>query len=370
MGSLPSPPSPRAPSAASSGNSAANHRLWASFCPAKPTPNTRMTNWIAYYDLSNNSWNRIGFIPGLEENQILKGFAMVAVGESIFIIGGRLCRKEVVHESDEVNEVDIGVLATVYRYDIGNNLWSRCAPLGTPRFDFAYTVYDNKIYVAGGQCTSGSARGISSAELYNLDVDTWTPLPKMSTLRYKSGGVPWQGKIHVVGGFAEREDAGQPELYNMLRSSAEVFDPRRGEWDLVEGIWQLDIPPNQIVAVEGRLFSSGDCLNTWKGHIDVYDGQLNIWNVVNGSKVQNLSSLISTSDANMPIKMRYVSMAPIGTHLYFIAGYRMIGELGGSISVVHAFDTSARSDPWKSSEPIEEEMDKELCSHCCVVQVS
>ncbi|KAJ6855816.1 hypothetical protein NC651_040441 [Populus alba x Populus x berolinensis] len=55
-------------------------------------------------------------------------------------------------------------------------------------------------------------------------------------------------------------------------------------------MWQLDVPPNQIVALEGNLFSSGDCLNAWKGHIEAYDGKLNIWNVVDGSRLQTLSS--------------------------------------------------------------------------------
>jgi hypothetical protein len=41
-------------------------------------------------------------------------------------------------------------------------------------------------------------------------------------------------------------------------------------------MWQLDVPPNQIVAVANRLFSSGDCLTSWKGHVEVYDGELNI----------------------------------------------------------------------------------------------
>ncbi|KAI3977659.1 hypothetical protein MKX01_004441 [Papaver californicum] len=337
IGSLPSPPSPRAPA---SENSVSNFKF--------------MPNWIAYYDPSTNTWSQVRLIPGLKENQIIKGFSMVSIGYYIFIIGGRLCKYGVLHDSQDVEGINIKVLSTIQRYDTLNDIWSTCTPLGVPRFDFARTICDNKIYVAGGQSTSGCARGIRSAEMYDPDVDLWTNLPKMTTLRYKSAGVTWEGKIHVVGGFAEREDSGQPVLYTMLRSSAEVFDPCRGEWDLFEGMWKLDIPPNQTVAVDGKLFSSGDCLNTWKGHIEVYDGDLKIWNIMHGSKVQNLSSLIST-------------MAPIGTQLYFVAGYLKIGEVSGLISVVHAFDTSVGADPsWNSSEPIEEKADNLLC---CVVQV-
>ncbi|MCI41214.1 F-box/kelch-repeat protein, partial [Trifolium medium] len=51
------------------------------------------------------------------------------------------------------------------------------------------------------------------------------------------------------------------------RSSAEVLDTQARKWDLITGMWQLDVPPNQIVAVNDTLFSSGDCLNAWKGHV-------------------------------------------------------------------------------------------------------
>jgi len=34
----------------------------------------------------------------------------------------------------------------------------------------------------------------------------------------------------------------------------------------------------------------GICLNAWKGHIEAYDGKLNIWNVVDGSRLQTLFS--------------------------------------------------------------------------------
>jgi hypothetical protein len=137
-------------------------------------------------------------------------------------------------------------------------------------------------------------------------------------------------------------------------------------------MWQLDVPPNQIVALENRLFSSGDCLVTWKGHIEAYDGILNMWNEVDGSRLETLSSPISTVDNESwpPIQRLYLTMAPIGTHLYFLAGYRMAGESSRTMSVVNVFDTSATSDAWRNFEVREEEGEKEFCSHCCVVQLS
>ncbi|GLT33508.1 hypothetical protein SLA2020_080900 [Shorea laevis] len=74
-----------------------------------------------------------------------------------------------------------------YVYIIGARLCDKERPMGVPRYEFACAICDNKIYVAGGKFDLASARGISSAEVCDPAVDT-TPLPKMSTMRYKMPG--------------------------------------------------------------------------------------------------------------------------------------------------------------------------------------
>lgn len=370
MGALASALQPITPPP-SSEFSLSKYRVCASFC------NKNTSNWIECYDPSNNSWSYLSSIPGLLSNHVLKDFVMVSLTDSIYIIGGRLCHKERSpsrFSEEEVNVVGIEVRSLVLRYNVRLNEWSECAPMKMPRYYFACTAWNNKIYVAGGKSNLDSARGTSSAEVYDPMLDVWTSLPSMSTLRYKCVGVIFQSKIHVVGGFAVKVNSDKMEPFIMERSSAEVYDIQEGKWELVAGMWQLDVPPNQIVATGGRLFSSGDCLKDWKGHIEVYDGRLNMWDVVDGSHLQTLNSAISTSDANSenrpPRQRLYLTMAPIGTHLYFLAGYRMAGELPRTISMVHIFDTSLSSDAWRSFEPVEEDGEKQLCSHCCVVQIS
>ena len=98
-----------------------------------------MSNWIECYDPSSNSWHRVGRILELLENHVRKGFSMASIGDSIYIIGGRLCHKAPGHDSDKIVEVDLEVLSSVKRYDVRNGLWSKYVPLGTPRFDFACT---------------------------------------------------------------------------------------------------------------------------------------------------------------------------------------------------------------------------------------
>ncbi|KAI4365111.1 hypothetical protein MLD38_021129 [Melastoma candidum] len=373
MRSLASPQSPRPPSDDLQGS-----RIYVSFCPKDPmvaaSSSNTMCNWIESYDPSENSWTRVSRIPGLRDDLVLKGFAIVSVAESVFVIGGRLCRKEMVHVSDELAglfDTEVEVLSTVLRYDIGLDRWSRCAALSMPRSDFACAVCDGKVYVAGGQSTLASARGVSTAEVYDPVADEWQPLPNMNTTRYKCVGVTWQGKIHVVGGFAERLDSDKASPFITERSSAEVFDPNTGCWELMAKMWQLDVPPRQIVDVEGKLFSSGDCLKAWKGHIEAYDENLNMWNEVESSCNSSLSDMLGAHQRPQ-IKQLYLTMAPIGTQLYFLAGYR-IAEPSSSIrtfSITCVFDTEAKGHQgaWRKLEAAEEEVEKELCCHCCVVR--
>lgn len=85
------------------------------------------------YDPSNNNWSYVTSIPDLPENHVLKDFAIVSVSNSLYIIGGRLCKKERTQNAqygrDEFFDRDIDVMSLVLRYDFNSNQWSKCAPL-------------------------------------------------------------------------------------------------------------------------------------------------------------------------------------------------------------------------------------------------
>ncbi|KAM3362398.1 hypothetical protein P3S68_017252 [Capsicum galapagoense] len=129
MGLLPFP----SPSRAAPENSTSRYSIFASFCSTAVTSDATVTNWIACYDPSNNNWSYVTSIPDLPENHVLKDFAIVSVSNSLYIIGGRLCKKERTQNAqygrDEFFDRDIDVMSLVLRYDINSNQWSKCAPL-------------------------------------------------------------------------------------------------------------------------------------------------------------------------------------------------------------------------------------------------
>ena len=142
MDSLPSPPRPTTPSPSPEFNPS-RYRVIVAFCPKEAGPNTNIFNCIQCYNPSNNTWSHVSLIPDILENHVLKGFAMVSLGESIYIIGGRLWHKgrpQNSSESDEFVDVGVEVSPLVLRYNVQLDQWSKCVPLGIPRYDFACAV--------------------------------------------------------------------------------------------------------------------------------------------------------------------------------------------------------------------------------------
>ncbi|KAL3741907.1 hypothetical protein ACJRO7_017393 [Eucalyptus globulus] len=256
------------------------------------------------------------------ESHVLKGFAMVSLQDSINIIGGRLCYKEMVHASDELAElvdVEVKVLSTV--------------------IDFACMVCDNKIYVTGDQSTSFSAKGIPSAEVYDL----------------KCAVVTWNSKVQVIGGYNERLDSGHTIPFIVEHGSVDVYNPKMGRWELMATMWQLDVPPSQILALDdGRLFTSGDRRRSWKGYIIAHDPELNMWDTVPGSLQETVFS------GGHPSQPTYVADTPIGTRLYFLVGYWASRDLPRTVSMAHVFDMSPNAECWRSFEPAKEDGERVL----------
>ena len=83
MGSLPSPPRPTT-LPPSPEDSISNFRVYAAFGCRKQVPNANISNWIECYNPSNNTWSHVTSIPDLIDNHVMKGFAMVSLGDNLY----------------------------------------------------------------------------------------------------------------------------------------------------------------------------------------------------------------------------------------------------------------------------------------------
>ncbi|EFJ35207.1 hypothetical protein SELMODRAFT_405137 [Selaginella moellendorffii] len=313
----------------------------------------RSSNYFTAFDPGSNQWHSVGWLPGLERLEVLKGYGCVGLGGKLYVLGGTLCIKE--RDFGGGCQRDLRVRSEVLAYDCIGGRWKQCASMRKARVDFACSVSGGRVFVAGGRgrLDHENAAAMASAEVYIPELDRWEELPDMSITRYKCVGVTLKGKFFVIGGYT---------IETLHRSSVEIYDPSERRWERRPGMWALDIPPYEVVELQGKLYRSGDQLNHWRGSIDVYDERLKMWKTIRGSNRRIGEDLQCTV-------RRYVTMAGIDSYLLFFGGHCRVGDRSGDhrpfcLETVDAFQ--APIGRWCGLDPFRSSC-RELCSSCCVV---
>jgi hypothetical protein len=108
----------------------------------------------------------------------------------------------------------------------------------------AVTVYDNKIYVIGGETEEG-VTGLT--EVYDIATDTWARLPNKPTPVTNAKAVVVGGKIYVPGGST---------VENEGTSLMEFFDPQLSKWSTAANM-PFAITNYALITYEGQLFLFG-----------------------------------------------------------------------------------------------------------------
>ncbi|XP_078493199.1 uncharacterized protein LOC144748750 [Ciona intestinalis] len=100
--------------------------------------------------------------------------------------------------------------------------WYKVAFMNKQHQYAASAVLNDQMCVAGGR--DGGNNVLSSVELYNPVVNTWTHIAPMQTKRCQHALVCYNGRLYTFGGG---------EFLNRL-NSMESFDPREGKWKLLK----------------------------------------------------------------------------------------------------------------------------------------
>ncbi|KAJ8773696.1 hypothetical protein K2173_006346 [Erythroxylum novogranatense] len=87
----------------------------------------------------------------------------------------------------------------IYRYSILTNSWSSGRRMNAPRCLFGSASLGEIAILAGGCDSQGNI--LSSAEMYNSEMQTWEPLPSMNKPRKMCSAVFMDGKFYVIGGI-------------------------------------------------------------------------------------------------------------------------------------------------------------------------
>uniref|UniRef100_A0A8R7UZV2 F-box/kelch-repeat protein SKIP11 n=2 Tax=Triticum urartu TaxID=4572 RepID=A0A8R7UZV2_TRIUA len=175
-------------------NGVAEHWLYLS-CGNNPP------EWEAY-DPSTGRWIHVPNMPPAQSYV----WESLAVGTELLVFGG------------------YGSVAL--RYSILTNSWTWLADgMNTPRYLFGSASVGEKAYVAGGADSSHNI--LSSAEMYDSETHTWTPLPSMNRARYICSGAFMDGRFYVIGGRTSSDE---------VLTCGEEYDLNRRSWRLIDNM--------------------------------------------------------------------------------------------------------------------------------------
>jgi len=173
------------------------------------------------YDPANDSWKALAPMPSKRGSPIA-----VTVGDKIYVIGGAttLPGATVVHPARPHASV-----AAVEEYDPASNSWRARAPMPTPRNHAVGGAVNGKIYVIGGRVggafvTAGSSNS-SVVEEYDPASDSWgAPKARMPTARSAMAAGVYNNRIYITGG--EYQDANMMATFRAFES----YDPATNTW--------------------------------------------------------------------------------------------------------------------------------------------
>ncbi|KAF5823308.1 putative F-box domain, kelch-type beta propeller, F-box-like domain superfamily [Helianthus annuus] len=191
---------------------------------------------LSVFDPATNNWDQIDPVPKYPNGLPL--FCQVASTEGKLVVMGGW------------NPVNWEPLRDVFVYEFTTRRWTQRVDMPSTRSFFAAGACDGKVYVAGGHDESKNA--LRSAWVYNIALDEWTELTRMSEERDECEGVMIGSEFWVVSGY-------DTDSQGRFKDDAEVLDIVAGTWRRVEGVWGESRCPRSCVAVgqNGNFISWG-----------------------------------------------------------------------------------------------------------------
>ncbi|MDX1278427.1 T9SS type A sorting domain-containing protein [Oceanihabitans sediminis] len=184
----------------------------------EPTPE-QSTDYIYMYNPSSEEW-----IQGIEiPNDRKRGAAGVAMyNNKFYIVGGN------------VNGHNGGYVAYFDEFDPATGTYTQLTDAPNPRDHFQVVVYNDKLYALSGRLSGGPdglfKPQVPEVDVYDFTSSTWTTLPAASNITHPRAGaavVLFQDEIFVIGG---ETTFGSTTGNNGQRDIVEAFDPVTETW--------------------------------------------------------------------------------------------------------------------------------------------
>ena len=136
------------------------------------------------FDPTSGKWPELAPLPKARDH-----LAVVAGGGRVHAIGGRLDPSP----PQNLDQHDI--------YNPATNSWQAGVPMPTARSGIAGVLYQDKVFIAGGECRE--KKTYPEFEAYDLKTGRWTAFALMPEGRHGFGGVVVGNSIYYAGGAVE-----------------------------------------------------------------------------------------------------------------------------------------------------------------------
>lgn len=111
-----------------------------------------LKNELWKYNITNDTWTLISTMPSA--NGAREGMCMVALGETLYIYGGK---------------TDTLYLNDLWTYSPGKDTWKQLSDGPGARSSFSYILYNGKIYIFGGYYSGNNGQKVYDSDLWMYD---------------------------------------------------------------------------------------------------------------------------------------------------------------------------------------------------------
>lgn len=216
------------------------------------------------YNPASNTWKTLSPMPTARQHT-----NCCVVNDKIYVIGG--LEKGDMKEGDSIKHWEEKAKLSDKNevYDPKLNKWKTMAPLPTPRQGPSLGVIQNKIYAIGGLKTSAYDSPFSQmVEVYDTATNTWERKSDFPVPIATHGAVIYNNKLYVIGGQIQDKNGKVLPSVNVY-----FYEDKSDKWART-----TDLPhPIQIVSATALgkcIYIIGGCDPTFKPLQNVWCGQI------------------------------------------------------------------------------------------------
>ncbi len=237
--------------------------------------------------------------------------AAVAVGDNLYLMGGRGNRP-------------------VEVYDSNTKRWRVIGDLPDELHHFQPVVIGTKIYIIGAfTCCYPDEPSVQTIHVFDTATEQWSTAGNIPSnrLRGSAGAVVHDGEIYLVGGNTKGHDGGAVNWFDR-------YDPVSKDWDTLPDAphardhFMAVVVDGKLVAAAGRESDQPDPFDDAVRQTDVYDFSTNSW----------------STGANIPTARAGVFAASAGNEVLVAGGE--IDTSGVALSTNEAYNV--RNNTWRT----------------------